>query len=131
MADRTEFRFVNIDEVKGKLNFLNNNFPSSIKNIMNKIGGMMLKATRMKTPVKTGNLRRKWAIGDVKADGNEASVEIINNAEYAQAVEYGRTKRGFTQGQFMMKRGMDETEAQVPSIIDAEMQKFMDQAGGK
>lgn len=133
MADDSYIRFVNVDEVKGKLNFLNNNFPSSIKNVMNKIGGTLLKTTRMKTPVLTGNLRRKWAIGEVKADANEASVEIINNAEYASPVEFGHKTRGggFVPGRFMLKQGMDETEKQAASIIDTEMQKFVDQAGGK
>lgn len=133
MADRTEIRFVNIDEFKGKLNLITNTLPNVIDKLLKYTAGLVLKSVRMKTPVRTGNLRRKWAIGEISSGGDNSSVEIINNAEYAQAVEYGKHsgKGGFFEGRFMLKRALDETESNIVYIVEAFMQKFIDKVVGK
>lgn len=129
--DKNEIRILNLSEVKKQLFNLESEFPGAAKKIMGKVAGVILKTVRDKTPVDTGNLRRKWAIGNVVSDKDTAMAEIINNTIYAQAVEYGRKKgnKGYTEGKFMLRKGMDEVEKEIPNILNDEMQKYVDKGG--
>lgn len=41
------------------------------------------------TPVKTGHLRNEWHVGSIEKRGNEYYIEVYNNVEYVEPVEYG------------------------------------------
>ncbi|MBS4172120.1 HK97 gp10 family phage protein [Bacillus sp. FJAT-49736] len=44
---------------------------------------------KRRTPVNTGDLRRKWTVGNIERQGSSYVVEIFNNLDYASFVEYG------------------------------------------
>lgn len=48
------------------------------------------------TPVKTGHLRNEWHVGSIEKRGNEYYIEVYNNVEYVEPVEYGHQTRGGT-----------------------------------
>lgn len=57
------------------------------------------------TPVKTGHLRNEWHVGSIEKRGNEYYIEVYNNVEYVEPVEYGHQTRGgkgFVKGAHMM-----------------------------
>ena len=45
------------------------------------------------TPVKTGHLRNEWHVGSIEKRGNEYYIEVYNNVEYVEPVEYGHQTR--------------------------------------
>ena len=58
------------------------------------------------TPVKTGHLRNEWHVGSIEKRGNEYYIEVYNNVEYVEPVEYGHQTRGgkgFVKGAHMME----------------------------
>lgn len=127
----SEIKIVNIDDIKNRLFSLEKMFPGAIKSIMQQMAGVLLKSVKDKTPVDTGNLRRKWALGEVKADSKEASVEVTNNTEYAAHVEYGHRKRGggMVEGRFMLRRAMDEVAKNLPDVLEDQIQRYVDKGG--
>lgn len=66
-----------------------------------------------RTPVKTGYLRKQWYVGSIVKRGNEYYIEVCNNVEYAEAVEYGHRTRGgngFVPGKHMMELSIIELQ---------------------
>ncbi|WP_068983873.1 HK97 gp10 family phage protein [Lysinibacillus xylanilyticus] len=84
-----------------------------------------------RTPVKDGTLRRGWTIGQVKQNGAIYEIEVINNTEYAQYVEFGhRTSnhQGWVNGRFMMTISADQVEQQAPAILEKKLMKMLREA---
>lgn len=99
MADTFGF-----DEFEKKLNKIINEVPKVIEDFLGAIADETVAETQLNTPVVTGNLRRSWGRSDVKREGNNFSVEVGSNLEYAPAVEYGHKvgRSGFVKGQFIL-----------------------------
>jgi hypothetical protein len=90
-----------------------------------------------RTPVKTGELRRNWQVGEVKKTGNVYEIEVFNQTEYAEWVEFGHRKRlnkktgkrkGWVKGKFMLTISTKELEADAPKIIEKKLQQFLAEA---
>lgn len=100
---------------------------------------------KRRTPVNTGDLRRKWTVGRVERHGNSYVVEIFNPLEYASFVENGfrshwvpgewvnnqfkyilghnkgmqvGEKNGWVEGRFMMRISMKEIEREFPIYLE-------------
>ncbi|GIP55956.1 HK97 gp10 family phage protein [Paenibacillus vini] len=86
---------------------------------------------KKRTPVDSGELRRRWQVGQVIKKGNAYEVEIFNNTEYAGYVEYGhRTGKeltGWVEGRFMMTISMKEMERELPKFIEKKQMELLDQ----
>ncbi len=68
---------------------------------------------KLKTPVRTTNLRESWESGEVEGD----SIEVGNPVEYSLYVEfphrqfvYGRDSGRITEGNYMLRDAVEETE---------------------
>lgn len=82
-------------------------------------------------PVNGGTLRRGWTIGHVKKSGSTYEIEVINNTEYAQYVEFGhRTSnhQGWVNGRFMMTISADQVDQQAPAILQKKLTKLLREA---
>lgn len=91
---------------------------------------------KRKTPVDTGDLRRRWTVGNVERRGDAYVVEITNNLEYASFVEYGhRTGKdltGWVEGRFMATISMKEIERMLPGYIEKKQVELLEKImGGK
>ncbi|WP_107950950.1 HK97 gp10 family phage protein [Lysinibacillus parviboronicapiens] len=78
-----------------------------------------------------GTLRRGWTIGRVKKSGSTYEIEVINNTEYAQYVEFGhRTSnhQGWVNGRFMMTISADQVEQQAPALLEKKLMKMLREA---
>lgn len=86
---------------------------------------------KKRTPVDTGELRRKWTVGRVERQGNAYVVEIFNNTEYGSFVEYGhRTGEDLTkwvEGRFMMTISMKEIERDLPRYLEKRQMELLEQ----
>lgn len=102
-----------------------------IRELAKELAARFLRKAKKRTPVDTGNLRRKWNIGEIRDTGNGYEVEIINPTEYASYVEYGHRTRdhtGWVQGKFMMTKSEMELEQELPKIIEKKLRKFLEGA---
>ncbi|SDJ76280.1 HK97 gp10 family phage protein [Salimicrobium halophilum] len=59
--------------------------PEKIDKKLDRLGYKLLADTKQGTPVKSGNLKRKWT----KSDAANGQVEVSNPEEYVQAIEKG------------------------------------------
>ena len=70
------FYFKNLDII-GMLDDMESNFVKELQRLVEKHGGILLRNTKMKTPVDTGQLRRSWEL-----EKGDLYVRVFNNTEY-------------------------------------------------
>lgn len=83
----------------------------------------LLAKVKRRTPVATGELRRNWS-EEIRHEGNDYIIEIINPTEYASYVEYGHRTPGHTgwvPGAFMMTISERELKEQAPAMIERKL----------
>ncbi|WP_313151361.1 HK97 gp10 family phage protein [Enterococcus sp.] len=124
-----------------------------IVDVMNKLGNLMIREVKMKTPVGKydnsvffvsngkllvfeagstartgGELRRNWILDGVESTGDGYVVTISNNTEYASYVENGHRKAdhsGWVEGQFFLKITMEEILDQLPKIVGPAYEEYL------
>ena len=115
-------------EIKGIDNFLKgidniqNNFHGDLQRLIEKHGGILLRNTKMKTPVDTGQLRRSWEL-----EKGDLYVKLYNNVEYAQFVEFGHRTRGgksYVEGVYMLKKTFEKTEEKFTNDLEKLLKKY-------
>lgn len=116
-----------------------------IRELLVEIAYRAVARIKMRTPVNTGDLRRKWMVGGIEKRGNSYAIEIFNNLEYASYVENGfrahwvpgewvgnqfmyipgaktgmqvGPKNGWVEGRFMMTISMQEIERELPAFLE-------------
>ena len=104
-------------------NFAKNANRNDVKLILEKhltkVGNIVRDETKARTPVKSGDLRRGWKKTNVSFNGQEASIEIYNNIEYAGFMEEGhRIVRGgktvgYVEGRKMLATAIHDAEALI------------------
>lgn len=93
-----------------------------------KLARELQKKVKENTPVKTGRLRNEWHVGEIEKRGNEYYIEVYNNVEYAEPVEYGHRKRGgkgIVKGAHMMELSLQEVQKYLPGYLREWMNGFL------
>lgn len=86
-----------------------------------------------------GSLRDAWTILPIEKHGDQYTVTVINNLEYASYVEYGhrqtpgryvpalglRLKRSWVPGRYMLTISTQELEQQAPKLIEQKLYQFL------
>ena len=115
-------------EIKGIDNFLKgidniqNNFHGDLQRLIEKHGGILLRNTKMKTPVDTGQLRRSWEL-----EKGDLYVKLFNRTEYAQFIEWGHRTRGgksYVEGVYMLKTSFEKTEKDFENDLEKLFKKY-------
>ena len=115
-------------EIKGIDNFLKNinniqsNFHSDLQNLVEKHGGILLRNTKLKSPVDTGQLRRSWEL-----EKGDLYVRIFSNCEYSIFVEHGHRTRGgksYIEGAYMLKKTFEKTEEKFTNDLEKLLKKY-------
>lgn len=74
------FYFKNLDII-GMLDDMESDFAKELQKLVKKCGGKLLRDTKMKTPVDTGQLRRSWEL-----EKDDLYVKVFNNTEYGLSI---------------------------------------------
>lgn len=124
-----------------------------IIDVMNRLGNLMIREVKMRTPVGQydnsvffardgklfvfeasggrnrvgGELRRNWLLEGAQATGDGFIVTISNNTEYAPFVENGHrtVNGGWVEGQFFLKITMEEIISQLPKIVGPAYEEYL------
>lgn len=75
------FEISGIDEFINQIERTRMNFPRDLQKLIEKHGGKLLRDTKMKTPVDTGQLRRSWEL-----EKDDLYVKVFNNTEYGLSI---------------------------------------------
>lgn len=109
---------------------MKNDFNKFLREFLLEMADRIIARVKPRTPVDTGALRRSWELGDIKGEGQNISVEILNGMEYATDVEYGHrvvrngVEVGWAEGRFMLKISIDEIRKQMPLRYQKEFKQF-------
>ena len=109
-----------LDEFEKKLaKIISHDYPCEFEKMVSAGGTDLQTATADATPVDTSHLQENWFVGELVKRGNNYYIEVYNNVEYAEPVEYGhRTKSGgFVEGAHMMEISVELLKIQLPSYL--------------
>lgn len=120
MSD-TEYRFDGLDEWEKRLaQAIESQYPAGFRQMVIDIAVQLSGMVKENTPVKTGHLMDEWHIGEIEKRGDEYYIEVYNNVEYCEPVEYGHRTRGgkgFKKGAHMMEISLQEVQKQLPGYL--------------
>lgn len=120
-----------LDLTLEKMRALPKIFDEELSKAMNDEGLYWRDDVRANTPVDTGDLRRSWVFEGVTKSGFIFEMELANNVEYADYVEYGhrqepgrfvpaigkRLKADYVQGSYMLRNGTSRLEEALPKAL--------------
>ena len=110
------FEIKGIDNFLKDINNIQNNFQGDLQKLVEKHGGILLRNTKLKSPVDTGQLRRSWQL-----EKGDLYVKIFSSCEYVKHVEYGHRTRGgksYIEGAYMLKKTFEKTEKKFIKDLD-------------
>lgn len=135
MSRLGSFDFSDAKKLQKNLQQMQKEFPAFMEECVRELAGRLLAKTIARTPVRTGDLRRGWQIGQVvRLPGGGVHAEIVNNVEYALYVEYGhvtRLRTGWVNGKFMLTLSAEELERELPAIMDRKLKKYIEKHMGR
>lgn len=129
---KTEYYFDGLDEFEKQLSkLIEQEYPREFKAMVVQLAYELQASIKEKTPKsknlkKTGSeglgghLQESWVVGDIIKRGNEYYIEVSNNVEYAEYVEYGHRTRGgkgFVKGAHMMELSLKELNERLPDFL--------------
>ena len=116
------FEIKGIDNFLKDINNIQNNFHSDLQKLVEKHGGILLRNTKMKSPVDTGQLRRSWEL-----EKGDLYVKLMNRTEYAQFIEWGHRTRGgksYVEGFYMLKTSFEKTKKDFENDLEKLFEKY-------
>ena len=117
---QTDIVIEGLDEFEKKLvQIISHDYPHEFEQMVIQVANDLKDATADITPVDTSHLQENWLVGELVKRGNDYYIEVYNNVEYAEPVEYGhRTKKGgFVEGAHMMELSVELLKIQLPSYL--------------
>ena len=116
------FGIKGIDSFLKDINNTQNNFHGDLQKLVEKHGGILLRNTKMKTPVDTGQLRRSWEL-----EKGDLYIRIFNNVSYSIFIEYGHRTRGgksYVEGVYMLKTSFEKTKKDFENDLEKLFKKY-------
>ena len=116
------FEIKGIDNFLKDINNIQSNFHSDLQNLIEKHGGILLRNTKLKSPVDTGQLRRSWQL-----EKGDLYVKIFSSCEYVKHVEWGHRTRGgksYVEGVYMLKTSFEKTEKDFENDLEKLFKKY-------
>ena len=136
----TEYRMDGLDEWEQELaRAIEEQYPEEFKAMVIQVAMELQGKVKEKTPKKTSWLQNNWKVGEVRKRGDEYVIEVYNNVEYAEAVEWGhrqkvgqygpalgkRLKAKTVKGAHMMELSLAELQAVLPGYLQEWMNDFL------
>lgn len=109
-----------LDEFEKALtNVIEHDYPEEFEKLVIQIAIDLQTAVQDATPVDTSHLQQNWFVGDLVKRGNSYYIEVYNNVEYAEPVEYGHRTRngGFVEGAHMMEISVELLKLKLPDFL--------------
>ena len=128
MSD-TDYGFQGLEEWEKRLaRVIERQYPEEFQRMVIDVAVQLEGKVKEKTPVETGRLRNAWRVGEIRKRGNEYYIEVYNNVEYADPVEYGHRTRGEggpVPGAHMMEISLQEVQRTLPGYLREWMNDFI------
>ena len=116
------FEIKGIDNFLKDINNIQNNFQGDLQKLVEKHVVILLRNTKLKSPVDTGQLRRSWQL-----EKGDLYVKIFSSCEYVKHVEYGHRTRGgksYVEGVYMLKTSFEKTKKDFENDLEKLLKKY-------
>ena len=120
------FKINGLDNFINNINNIQSNFHIDLQSLVEKHGGILLRNTKMISPVNTGQLRRSWEL-----EKDDLYVKVFNNTEYGLHVEYGHRivgrdgkVKGVAEGVYMLKTSFEKTKKNFEEDLENLFKKY-------
>ena len=120
------FKINGLDNFINNINNIQSNFHIDLQSLVEKHGGILLRNTKMKSPVNTGQLRRSWEL-----EKDDLYVKVFNNTEYGLHVEYGHRivgrdgkVKGVAEGVYMLKTSFEKAKKNFEEDLENLFKKY-------
>ena len=116
------FEIKGIDNFLKDINNIQGNFRGDLQKLVEKHGGILLRNTKLKSPVDTGQLRRSWQL-----EKGDLYIKIFNNVSYSIFIEYGHRTRGgksYVEGVYMLKTSFEKTKKDFENDLEKLLKKY-------
>lgn len=136
----TEYRLDGLDEWEAALaQAVDEQYPEEFERMVIQVAQELAGRVKEKTPKKTGRLQNAWTVGEIRKSGDGYVIEVYNNVEYAEAVEWGhrqepgryvpalgkRLKAQTVKGAHMMELSLQELETALPGFLKEWLNHFL------
>lgn len=125
-----------LSDFRRKLEELLGDFNESAHRVVTAQANTGMAATKRETPVKTSHLRRNWRRDKTRKVGSAHVSGYSNNVVYGQYVNYGhrtvnkaKETTGWVEGRFMLEKGVNAADRQLPALFDAEISRIKRETG--
>lgn len=129
--NRCVYAFDGLDKLEKQLaTMIQQDFPVEFERLVIELASELHDQVLERTPVRTSNLQGNWKIGDIVKKGSEYYIEVYNNVEYAEFVEYDHRKQGsndIVEGKHMMEISLAVIEARLPIHMQNWLSLFLDE----
>ena len=128
-----------LGDLLDKVNNLSPRIDQAVMSAMSDEGMSWRDDVRANTPVDTGDLRRSWTLTGPDKKGLKFEMDLANNLEYAEHVEYGhrqepgrfvpaigkRLKADYVPGSYMLRDGTRRLEGTLGPAVQREVKKVV------
>lgn len=136
----TEYHMDGLDEWEQALaKAVEEQYPEEFKAMVIQIAMELQGEVKARTPKQTGWLQNAWQVGEIRKSGNDYVIDVYNNTEYAEAVEWGhrqkpgryvpaigkRLKAKTVKGAHMMTLSLQELERVLPGFLQEWLYNFL------
>lgn len=136
----TEYQLEGLDEWEQALaRAVNEQYPEEFSQMVLQVAMELQGKVKEKTPKQTGRLQNAWQVGEIRKRGSEYVIEVYNNVEYAEAVEWGhrqtpgryvpalgkRLKAQTVKGAHMMELSLKELQEVLPGFLQEWLDNFI------
>lgn len=120
------------DDLKGLLKSmerLDDEYQRLLEDTCKELAQRLIRATRQRTQVDTGTLRRGWMASSVVKTGDKYEIEVYNDTPYASYYEYGHrtpNHRGWVKGRFPLTISEKEIEGKSQQWIERRIKSWIE-----
>ncbi|MCR0205654.1 HK97 gp10 family phage protein [[Clostridium] innocuum] len=125
------YMFEGLDEWEKELmDVIQTDFPKEFERLVIDVASELHEQVTARTPVDTSNLQTNWKIGKIIKKGRDYYIQVYNNTDYAEHVEYGHRKKHSEEmvpGAHMMEISLAVLEARLPLYLQDWLSVFLDE----
>lgn len=136
----TKYEFAGLDEWEQALaRTVEEQYPEEFREMVIQVAMELQGEVKKRTPKQTGRLQNAWQVGEIRRSGDRYIIEVFNNVEYAEAVEWGhrqtpgryvpalgkRLKAQTVKGSHMMEISLQELQTVLPGYLQEWLNHFL------
>lgn len=126
---KSDIKVEGLDEFEKALTkIIEHEYPKEFEKMVLQIATDLQTAVADATPVDTSHLQENWFVSEVTKQLHEYCVDVYNNVEYAEPVEYGHetVNGGFVEGAHMMEMSVELLKLKLPMYLKDWLSDFID-----